>query len=107
MPYDEITKSEELKFFREDIEFIRKKWILEIFWELETYKGSTFNELKRNIEGISSRALSDRLKELQKKDIISRTVQNTRPPTVFYQLSDKGKSFVELMTLVILSLKLF
>ena len=95
----------ELNFFYEDIKFLSKKWILAIIWELETYKGSNFNELKRIIRGISSRILSDRLKELKKNGIISRKVQNTHPPTVLYQLTDKGKGFVELMTVFIMFLK--
>ncbi|TFG03396.1 MAG: transcriptional regulator [Promethearchaeota archaeon] len=107
IPYTKKRKEWELKFFLEDIEFINKKWIIEIIWELETYKGSNFNELKRSIKGISSRALSIRLKELEKQGIISRTVQDSRPPKVFYQLSEKGKCFVELMILVILFLKGF
>ena len=94
-----------LKIFFENIDFITKKWILEIIWELETYKGSNFNELKRAIKGISSRILSIRLKELETTGVIKRTVQNTRPPKVFYQLSEKGKGFVELMVVLILFLK--
>ena len=95
----------EFKFFFENIDFITKKWILEIIWELETYKGSNFNELKRAIKGISSRILSDRLKRLENNGIISRTVQNTHPPKVLYQLTEKGKGFVEIMVILILFLK--
>jgi DNA-binding HxlR family transcriptional regulator len=72
---------------------------------LETYKGSNFNELKRAIKGISSNILSNRLKELEKHNIISRVVQNTHPPKVLYKLSEKGRGFVEIMTLLILFLK--
>lgn len=107
IPYTKERKRWELIFFFENIEFITKKWVLEIIWELETYKGSNFNELKRAIKDISSRILSIRLKELEKMDIISRVVQNTHPPKVFYQLSEKGKGFVELMVIIILFLKNF
>jgi DNA-binding HxlR family transcriptional regulator len=105
VPYTEERKRWELRFFFENIEFITKKWVLHIIWELETYKGSNFNELKRAIKGISSRILSIRLKELEKTGIISRTVQKTHPPKVFYQLSEKGTGFVELMVVLILFLK--
>ncbi|MHA1489597.1 MAG: winged helix-turn-helix transcriptional regulator [Promethearchaeota archaeon] len=105
IPYTKEKKEWELKFFYKNIEFITKKWILEIIWELETYKGSIFNELKRAIKGISSRSLSICLKELQNNGIISRTVQNTHPPKVLYKLSEKGKGFVELMVMLILYLK--
>ena len=57
------------------------------------------------IKGISSRILSDRLKELEKNEIISRTVQDTHPPKVLYDLTEKGKGFVELMVILILFLK--
>lgn len=66
IPYTKERKEWELTFFYENIKFLSKKWILEIIWELETYKGSNFNELKRIIKGISSRILSDRLKEVKK-----------------------------------------
>jgi DNA-binding HxlR family transcriptional regulator len=105
IPYSEREKKNELSFFYENLEFIRKKWILEILWELETYKGSNFNELKRSIEGISSRSLSDRLKDLEENRIVERIVEESRPPSVLYKLTKKGKGFVELMVLVILFLK--
>ena len=105
VPYTKNRRIWELSFFGADIAFIEKKWILEIIWELETYKGSNFNELKRGIRGISSRILSDRLKELEKNEIISRTVQDTHPPKVLYSLTEKGKGFVELMVILILFLK--
>lgn len=104
-PYSKEQKEWELRFFIENIEFITKKWIIQIIWELETYKGSNFNELKRAIKGISSNILSDRLKEMERHNIISRIVQNTHPPKVLYKLSEKGRGFVEIMTLLILFLK--
>ncbi|TXT66266.1 MAG: hypothetical protein BAJALOKI3v1_40076 [Promethearchaeota archaeon] len=105
VPYSKEEREKEIRFFYENLEFITKKWVLEILWELETYKGSNFNELKRALKGISSRSLSDRLKDLEEHNIVSRIVEDTRPPSVLYRLSEKGKGFVELMTLVILFLK--
>ena len=103
--YSKERRDWEQDFFGEDISFIEKKLIFEIICELETYKGWNFNELKRRIKGISSRILSDRLKELEKNEIISRTVQDTHPPKVLYDLTEKGKGFVELMVILILFLK--
>ena len=106
VPYTENQRDWELKFFASDIS-IEKKWIIEILWELETYKGSNFNELKRAIKGISSRILSDRLKELEKNELVSRNVQDTHPPKVLYDLTEKGKGFIELMMVLLLFLKMF
>ena len=82
--------------------------MIEILWELEIHNGLNFNELQRHLTSekkkISSRALSDRLKELQKKGLISRTIQDTRPLTVRYDLTDKGKGFIELAMLIVVHL---
>lgn len=104
-PNTNDQKIKELDFLNEAIEFLRKKWVLEILWELETYKRLYFNALKREIKDISSKALSDCLKELQKAELISRTIEDTRPPKTFYELSEKGVAFVELFVMIILFLK--
>ncbi|MEM8893913.1 MAG: winged helix-turn-helix transcriptional regulator, partial [Bacteroidota bacterium] len=58
------------------------------------YVGGTmrFNELKKNIPRITGRSLSMDLKFLEQHDIISRTIRDTAPITVEYQLTEYGKS---------------
>lgn len=104
-PVTNVQKTQELAFLNEAIDFLRKKWMLEILWVLETYKKLHFNALKRKIEDISSKALSDCLKELKKAGLISRTVEDSRPPKTNYELSEKGVAFVELFIMIILFLK--
>lgn len=105
LPYPEERKIWELDFYSSSILFLRKKWILEIMWELTAYNELKFNELKRNIIGISSGILGKRLKDLEKNGLIVRNVLQSRPPSVSYHLSEKGNGFVELVTLIILFLK--
>lgn len=50
-----------------------------------------FNELKRKLEGISPRTLSDRLTELEEMGLIERIDHGTIPPKVEYRLTDKGR----------------
>ena len=104
-PNTNIKKIQELVFLNEPIDFLRKKWVLEILWVLETYKRLHFNAIKREIKGISSKALSDCLKEFKKAELISRTVEDSRPPKTLYELSEKGVLFVELFVMIILFLK--
>ena len=104
-PNTNIQKTLELNFLNEAIEFLRKKWVLEILWVLETYKRLHFNAIKREIKDISSKALSDCLKELKKAGLISRTVEDSRPPKTHYELSEKGVASVELFVMIILFLK--
>ncbi|UCC20869.1 MAG: helix-turn-helix transcriptional regulator [Promethearchaeota archaeon] len=102
--HDEERKILEMKFFLKTFEFIRKKWNVRILYELEIHSGMNFNEMMRHMEGISSRSLSDRLKQLENLNLITRTVQVGRPPKVLYELSEKGQGIIELIQFIILYL---
>lgn len=56
-----------------------------------------FSELRRNLEGISAKVLSDNLKLLENCGIVSRKVFDTLPPTVEYSLTPQGAELAELM----------
>ena len=51
-----------------------------------------FNELKKNLEGISQKVLTDSLRSMENDGLITRTVYPEVPPRVEYALSDLGKS---------------
>lgn len=102
--HDEERKIVEMKFFLKTFEFIRKKWNVRILYELEIHSGMNFNEMMRHMEGISTRSLSDRLKQLADLNLITRTVQDGRPPKVLYELSEKGQGIIELIQFIILYL---
>ncbi len=50
-----------------------------------------FNQLQRNLDSISPRTLSSRLKELENAHIITRHVFPETPPHVEYSLTAKGE----------------
>ena len=102
--HDEERKIVEMKFFLKAFEFIRKKWNVRILYELEIHSGMNFNEMIRHMKGISSRSLSDRLKQLEALNLITRTVQDGRPPKVLYELSEKGQGIIELIQFIIVYL---
>ena len=51
-----------------------------------------FNELKKSLEGISQKVLTDSLRSMEADGIITRTVFPEVPPRVEYALSDLGQS---------------
>src|SRR5476651_1703196 len=51
-----------------------------------------FNELKREIGGISQRMLTLTLRGLERDGLITRTVFPTIPPRVDYELTDLGRA---------------
>lgn len=59
----------------------------------ELHTGSKrFNEISRNL-GISTKSLSDVLKNLESNVAVVRTVHSAIPVTVEYSLTDKGRDF--------------
>ncbi|HEY6414354.1 MAG TPA: helix-turn-helix domain-containing protein [Edaphobacter sp.] len=51
-----------------------------------------FNELKRNVQGVSQQMLTRTLKALERDGMVVRTTISTSPPQVKYELSSLGKS---------------
>ncbi len=54
-----------------------------------------FNELKREIGGISQRMLTLTLRGLERDGLVTRTVFPTIPPRVDYELTALGRSLLE------------
>ena len=51
-----------------------------------------FNELRRDLEGISQKVLTDSLRSMEEDGIVTRTVYPEVPPRVEYALSQMGES---------------
>ena len=51
-----------------------------------------FNELKKSLEGISQKVLTDSLRSMEEDGLITRTVYPEVPPRVEYALSELGES---------------
>ena len=51
-----------------------------------------FNELRRDLDGISQKVLTDSLRSMEEDGIITRTVYPEVPPRVEYALSELGES---------------
>lgn len=71
---------------------IGKKWHPVIIHRLLEHGPSGFNELKENVDGISSKVLSDSLEDLGEKQLVHREIVSEKPVRVQYSLTDHGKS---------------
>ncbi len=71
---------------------IGKKWTVLIIREM--LRGTTqFNRFVENIEGITPKVITERLRELQKFGIIRRRIVSEYPIRVEYELTDLGREF--------------
>jgi len=75
---------------------IANKWKIIILRELLTGT-KRYNELTRNVVGISAKVLTENLRELEKDGIINRKVYPEVPPKVEYSLTEKGNDLKEVI----------
>ena len=73
------------------VALIGSKWKLLIIRNL-LQRPWRFNELRKNLDGISQKVLTDSLRSMEEDGLITRTVYPEVPPRVEYALSDLGKS---------------
>lgn len=76
------------------LEQIANKWSVLILSVLCT-RPSRFNELKRRLNGITHKSLSDALKRLERDGLISREILPTQPIGVEYTITPLGASLRE------------
>ncbi|SEW38036.1 transcriptional regulator, HxlR family [Chitinophaga sp. YR573] len=80
-----------LKAFNDTLDILNGKWIVMIIGCLAPGK-KQFMELQRVVEGIGSKMLSKELQELELNGLIKRSVQDTKPITVEYELTAYGRT---------------
>lgn len=73
------------------VELIGNKWKLLILRNLLA-QTCRFGELKKSLEGISQKVLTDNLKQLESDGIIVRIAYAEVPPRVEYSLSELGET---------------
>ncbi len=73
------------------VSLIGSKWKLLILRNL-LVRPWRFNELMKNLEGISQKVLTDSLRSMEEDGIIIRNAYPEVPPRVEYSLSDLGES---------------
>ncbi len=66
------------------LQLLTRPWTMHILWVLSTSGPTRFGALRRQIDGISSRLLTERLRDLEEKGFIYRHYEPTIPPAVTY-----------------------
>ncbi len=78
------------------IKILSMKWNMMILRQLnEDNSKKRFNKLLEELKPISSRTLSERLKELEKAGLVKKTRFNETPPRVEYSLTPSGAELIK------------
>ncbi|WP_421939863.1 winged helix-turn-helix transcriptional regulator [Pedobacter sp.] len=74
------------------MDVLNGKWKISILTSICYYNKRRFSDILNDVEGISNKMLSKELKELEINKLITRTVLDSQPITVQYELTKYGLS---------------
>ena len=75
-------------------------WTPSVIWKLSG-DPRRFGELQRDIPAISPKMLAARLRTLEAKGVVVRTVVPSSPPSVEYALSDLGRELLPIIDTIV------
>ncbi|KGM32167.1 winged helix-turn-helix transcriptional regulator [Inquilinus limosus] len=70
---------------------VANKWSVMIL-TLLSEKPTRFNEIRRRLEGVTHKALTQALRRLERNGLVARTVLPTSPVAVEYSITDLGRT---------------
>ena len=94
-----LVESTDCRGVSEILGRVGDKWTVLIVVALRNGR-QRFSELKRKVGGISQQMLTLTLKMLERDGMVSRTVRDTTPPQVSYELTNLGRSLANTLRLL-------
>ena len=82
---------------KDTMELLSGKWKIQIVGSMMMNGKMRFMDLLRDVDGIAAKMLSKELQDLEVHELITRTVKDTKPVTVEYELTEHGKSLENLI----------
>jgi DNA-binding HxlR family transcriptional regulator len=79
------------------LEVLTRPWTLHILWALSTHGPMRFGMLRRHVEGVSARVLTERLRTLEARGFVFRDYQPTIPPAVTYGITNRMKDIQKVL----------
>src|SRR6202035_1048661 len=79
------------------LELLTRPWTLHILWALSHDGPMRFGVLRRQVDGISSRALTERLRTLESAGFVFRHYEQTIPPAVTYGITERMKDIEKVL----------
>ena len=80
------------------LELLTRPWTMHILWSLSTHGPMRFGVLRRNVAGISSRVLTERLRTLEEAGFVFRHYEPTIPPAVTYGITERMKDIEKVLS---------
>ncbi|WP_163570034.1 winged helix-turn-helix transcriptional regulator [Fodinicola feengrottensis] len=78
------------------VDIVFSRWTTPILWTLNEFGVQRFVELERRIGTITPKVLTQRLRQLERDGLVTRTYHPEVPPRVEYEISELGRSLAPL-----------
>ena len=78
------------------VDIVFSRWTTPILWALNEFGRQRFVELERLIGTITPKVLTQRLRQLERDGLVTRTYHAEVPPRVEYEISALGRSLAPL-----------
>jgi len=85
-----VDPKKEIMAVHDAMDVLNGKWKISIISSICYYNKRRFSDILNDVNGISNKMLSKELKELEINKLIKRTVLETQPISVQYQLTEYG-----------------
>jgi DNA-binding HxlR family transcriptional regulator len=86
---------------RDAMDVLGGKWRLPIIGILNFKGKMRFTDILRGVHGIGAKMLSKELQDLEANQLLTRTVKQTKPITVEYEITDYGKTLITLINEIV------
>ena len=91
-PDFQLDRKKEMMAVHDAMDVLNGKWKIYIISSICHYNKRRFSDILNDVAGISNKMLSKELKELELNKLVKRTVLDTHPVTVQYELTRHGKT---------------
>jgi DNA-binding HxlR family transcriptional regulator len=81
-----------LMAIQDSMDVLSGKWKIPIISSICYYNKRRFSDILNDVVGISNKMLSKELKDLEVNKIVTRTILDTQPITVQYELTEHGRT---------------
>lgn len=92
MQCDNQLNKKEMRAIQDSMDILSGKWKIPIISAICYYDKRRFSDFLNDVTGISNKMLSQELKQLELNKLIIRTVLDTQPITVQYELTAHGRT---------------
>jgi len=78
------------------VDIVFSRWTTPILWQLNVHGRQRFSDLRNLVGGITAKVLTQRLRQLERDGLVSRTFYPGIPPRVEYEITDLARSLAPL-----------